>query len=63
MAGTEAAADFVFDDTLLLPFLSKIRNPDGSMPYFEVLLQSSSMNGSASQLRVIAYRTSQDEAT
>jgi len=44
----------------LLPFLSKIRNPDGSIPYFEVLLQSSNMNGSASQLRVIAYRTSQD---
>jgi hypothetical protein len=60
MAGTEAAADFVFDDTLLLPFLSKIRNPDGSIPYFEVLLQSSNMNGSASQLKVIAYRTSQD---
>jgi hypothetical protein len=60
MAGTEAAADFVFDDTLLLPFLSKIRNPDGSIPYFEVLLQSSNMNGSASQLGVIAYRTSQD---
>jgi hypothetical protein len=60
MAGTEAAADFVFDDALLLPFLGKIRNPDGSIPFFEVLLQSSNMNGSASQLRVIAYRTSQD---
>jgi hypothetical protein len=60
MAGTEAAADFVFDNTLLLPFLSKIQNHDGSIPYFEVLLQSSNMNGSASQLRIIAYRTSED---
>jgi len=60
MAGTEAAADFMFDDTLLLPFLAKIRSRDGSLPYFEVLLQSNNMNGSASQLRVVAYRTSPD---
>jgi hypothetical protein len=60
MAGTEAAADFVFDDTHLLPFLSKIRNPDGSIPYFEVLLQSSNMNGSASRLTILAYRATQN---
>jgi hypothetical protein len=60
MAGTEAAADFVFDDALLLPFLAKVRNRDGSIPYFEVLVQSSNMNGSASQLRVVGYRTSPD---
>jgi hypothetical protein len=58
MAGTEAAADFVFDDSVLLPFLARIRAPDGSLPYFEVLLQSTNMNGSASQLKIIAYRTS-----
>jgi hypothetical protein len=56
MAGTEAAADFVFDDALLLPFLKKIANENGSIPYFEVLLQSTSMDGSASQLQVLAYR-------
>lgn len=60
MAGTEAAADFVFDDAHLLPFLAKIRNPDGSIPYFEVLLQSSNMNGSASRLTILAYRTTQN---
>jgi len=58
MAGTEAAADFIFDDAHLLPFLTKISNRDGSIPYFEVLLQSSSMNGSASRLMILAYRTS-----
>lgn len=57
MAGTEAAADFVLDDTHLLPFLAKIRNPDGSIPSFEVLLKSNNMNGSASRLTVLAYRT------
>lgn len=58
MAGTESAADFVFDDARLLPFLDKIRNPNGSLPYFELLLQSSNMNGNASQSEVLAYRTS-----
>jgi hypothetical protein len=58
MAGTESAADFVFDDTRLLPFLDKIRNPDQSIPFFEVLLQSSNMNGDASQSEIVAYRTS-----
>lgn len=60
MAGTEAAADFVFDDHLLLPFLAKITGRDGRLPWFEVLLQSVNMNGSASQLRIVAYRTSAD---
>ena len=58
MAGTEAAADFMFDDSILLPFLARIRNPDGSLPYFEVLLQSDNMNGNAAQLKIIGYRTS-----
>jgi hypothetical protein len=60
MAGTESAADFVFDDTRLLPFLDKIRNPNGSLPYFELLLQSNNMNGNASQSEVVAYRTSSE---
>lgn len=59
MAGTEAAADFVLDDISLLPFLNKIRRPDGSIPYFEVLLQSNSLDGNASQSKIVAYRTTQ----
>ena len=58
MAGTESAADFVFDDARLLPFLDKIRNLNGALPYFELLLQSNNMNGNASQSEIIAYRTS-----
>lgn len=60
MAGTESAADFVFDDARLLPFLDKIRRPNGSLPYFELLLQSSNMNGNASQSEIVGYRTSPD---
>lgn len=57
MAGTESAADFVFDDARLLPFLHKIRNPNGSLPYFELLLQSNNMNGNASQSQILTYRS------
>lgn len=60
MAGTEAAADFVFDDALLSPFLNKIANKNGTIPYFEVLLQSTSINGSASQLQILGYRVYQN---
>jgi hypothetical protein len=58
MAGTESAADFVFDDSRLLPFLAKVRQKNGSLPYFELLLQSNNMNGSASGSEILAYRTS-----
>lgn len=60
MAGTESAADFVFDDARLLPFLAGIRQPNGALPYFELLLQSNNMNGNASHSEVVAYRTSSD---
>ncbi len=56
MAGTETAADFVFDDGYLLPFLRSIRNPDGSIPYFELLLRSRSIGVEASRLEIIASR-------
>ena len=56
MAGTEAATDFVFTDSYLLPFLARIKKPNGSIPHFELLIGSKSMSGNASQLEVIAYR-------
>jgi hypothetical protein len=56
MAGTESAVDFVLDDQYFLPFLSKIKRPDGTIPYFEVVLKTMSLNGDAPQFEVIAYR-------
>jgi hypothetical protein len=56
MAGTETASDFVFDDGYLLPFLRSIRRPDGTIPYFELLLRSKSISGEASRLEVMATR-------
>jgi hypothetical protein len=56
LAGTEAIEDFLFDDRALLPFLSSIKAPDGSLPHFEVLLGSSTVNGSAGPFHILAYR-------
>jgi hypothetical protein len=57
MAGTETASDFVFDDGYLLPFLRSIRRPDGTIPFFELLLRSKSISAEASRLEIVAYRT------
>jgi hypothetical protein len=35
--------------------------PNGSLPYFELLLQSNNMNGNASQSEIVAYRTHLNE--
>jgi hypothetical protein len=57
MAGTEAISDFLFDDNALLPFLARLRKPEGTLPYFEVLIESNSVNGSAGPFHILAYRT------
>ena len=56
MAGTESAADFAFDDGYLIPFLHSIRRPDGTIPYFELLVRSASMSGESSRLEIVAKR-------
>jgi hypothetical protein len=54
MAGTEAAVDLVMDDDRLLPILNKIRKPNGSLPHFEMLLESDTLGESAGPARVVA---------
>jgi hypothetical protein len=54
MVGTEAAVDLEMDDDRLLPLLAKIRKPDGSLPHFELLLESDSLGESAGPARVVA---------
>jgi hypothetical protein len=56
MSGTEAAMDFLDDDTQLLPFLNQIRRPDGSIPHFELLIETHNMGASAVQSRILAWR-------
>jgi hypothetical protein len=56
VAGTEAISDLLFTDSALDPFLSKIARKDGSIPYFEILLESKPISGSASRSQVLVYR-------
>jgi hypothetical protein len=56
IAGTEAIGDFLFDDDALLPFLRKVTRPDGTLSHFEVLIESTSVNGSAGPFHILAYR-------
>jgi hypothetical protein len=57
MAGTEAAWDFVSDDSQFLPFLEKLRRPDHSLPHFEVVLGTTNMRGNAARISVLTWRT------
>ncbi len=56
MAGTESAADFLFDEDAFRTFARKIGGTSGRMPHFEVLLETTSIGGNAPQERVIGYR-------
>lgn len=57
MAGTEAITDFLLDDDALVPFLNQLKRPDGTLPHFEVLVESNSVNGNAGPFHILSYRT------
>lgn len=54
MVGTEAAIDLATDDKKLLPLLSSIRKKDGTLPHFEMLLESDTLGDGAGPARVVA---------
>lgn len=57
MAGTEAAADFPFNQDAFGAFLKQIgANPRKPIPYFELLLETRSVGGNAPRAQVIAWR-------
>jgi hypothetical protein len=56
MAGAEAVSDFLFDDAVLLPFLADLKKADGTLSHFEVVLESTSVNGNAGPFRILAFR-------
>jgi hypothetical protein len=56
MAGTESAWDFVANDSSLLPFLNRIRRPAGSIPHFQLVLDSTNLTGSAVRRSILAWR-------
>ena len=56
MSGTEAGMDFVLDDAQLLPFLDRIRKSDGTLPHFELLLETHNIGASAVRSQIVASR-------
>jgi hypothetical protein len=56
MAGTECAWDFIADDSSLIPFLNRIRRADGSIPYFQLVLDSINLTGSSVKRNILAWR-------
>ena len=60
MAGTEAASDFAFEGKRLATLLQPYTRRKGEPPYFEVLLQTTSIGGGAPESKVLAYRIHQD---
>jgi len=56
MAGTQCAWDFVADDSTFLPFIKRISRPDGSIPHFQLVLDSTNLTGSAIRRNILAYR-------
>jgi hypothetical protein len=57
MAGTEAAADFPFNTAAFAGFIDRLgRGPGGTLPYFELLLETRSLNGNAPAARILAWR-------
>jgi len=56
MAGTECAADFLTDEATFTPFVQRIQRSDGSIPHFEVLLETKSIGGNAPFPRIVDYR-------
>jgi hypothetical protein len=56
MAGTQSAWDFVADDSSFLPFVNLIKRPDGSIPHFQLVLDSTNLTGSAITRNILAWR-------
>ena len=55
MAGTEAAADFLFG-TAFNDFAQSVGATHDSLPFFELLLETTSMGGNAPQAHIVASR-------
>jgi len=56
MAGTEAAADMLLDDTTMGPVIRQTISPDGSLKPFELLVRTGSLGAEALPAAVVARR-------
>lgn len=56
VAGTQAAAEVLFNPEVIAPILRKAMRPDGSLRSFEILLRSTSLESNATGTQVIGSR-------
>lgn len=56
MAGTQSAWDFVTDDSSFMPFINRIKRADGTIPHFQLVLDSTNLTGSAVSRHILAWR-------
>ena len=56
MAGTQAAADVLFNHDAMRPFLDKAKLANGSLKPFELLIETNSFGSNAPQAKIIASR-------
>lgn len=54
VAGTEAAADFLFDDSRLIPWLRKAES-EGRIQDFDILLRAKNLGGAAPRAEVVSF--------
>jgi hypothetical protein len=56
LAASEAVQDYILNDNAFLPFLKSIRKPDGTLPFFEVVLDSHEIDGTPGSCKILTYR-------
>jgi hypothetical protein len=56
MAGTQAAADALFNPSIIGPVLEQAKLPDGTLRSSELLVQTASVGATAPEVQVIATR-------
>jgi hypothetical protein len=54
MIGTEATINLAVNDDQILPILKSIRRPDGSLPHFEMLVESDALGEGAGPARIVS---------
>jgi hypothetical protein len=61
MAGTKAAADYLFSDASA-PFLTRVFDSKGNMQPFEVLVETSNIGANAPRPQIISPRIGQRQS-
>jgi hypothetical protein len=61
MAGTEAAADYLFSDASA-SFLSRVFDAEGNLQPFEVLVETSNIGANAPRPQIVSQRIGQRQS-